>query len=268
MKLAFAFFLVGAVALTGSPVPAAAQPPAVNNWQCRPTPAHPRPVVLLHGITDSVRAWDTLAPRLTDAGYCVFALDYGKDERTRFQVNGFAPIRQSMSEVGAFLDVVAERTGTDRVDLVAHSEGAAIALLLAKEPDYRYRIGAEVLLAPPTFGTTLFGLVELADHADIRPVTDEMLSDAFCPACTDLEAGSPLITELSRAPIAVRGIRYHVLATRDDTIITPVPTASFIPEPGVQNVLVQDLAPGHVADHAVLPRDPIVMAWVMTALGQ
>src|SRR5699024_477755 len=53
-------------------------PPGSNDFACRPTAAHPRPVVLLHGLggnqSDNL---STLSPLLKNAGYCVFSLTYG-----------------------------------------------------------------------------------------------------------------------------------------------------------------------------------------------
>ncbi|WP_157556538.1 hypothetical protein [Nocardia acidivorans] len=54
-------------------------------------------------------------------------------------------------------------------------------------------------------------------------------------------------------PITVPGIRYAVLATRDDTTNTPAGVASFTDEPGVDNEFIQDLRPGAVA-HTIAPR--------------
>jgi triacylglycerol esterase/lipase EstA (alpha/beta hydrolase family) len=66
-------FAAGILAATLHP---GSSPPGSNDWSCRPTAAHPYPVVLVHGtfgnMTDS---WQALSPLLANNGYCVFALD-------------------------------------------------------------------------------------------------------------------------------------------------------------------------------------------------
>ena len=55
-----------------------ADPPGANNFSCKPTARHPRPVVLVHGTAGNKNTnWQTYAPLLANNGYCVFALTYG-----------------------------------------------------------------------------------------------------------------------------------------------------------------------------------------------
>ncbi|MGY2060985.1 esterase/lipase family protein, partial [Nocardia gipuzkoensis] len=52
--------------------------PGSNDWSCRPTAAHPNPVVLLHGTGGGAQTnWGVYVPLLANEGYCVYALTYG-----------------------------------------------------------------------------------------------------------------------------------------------------------------------------------------------
>src|SRR5262245_31811834 len=55
-----------------------ASPPGANNWSCRPSAAHPRPVVLVHGtIENQTNNWQAASATLANNGYCVFAFNFG-----------------------------------------------------------------------------------------------------------------------------------------------------------------------------------------------
>lgn len=110
------------------------------------------------------------------------------------------------------------------------------------------------------------GVVDLAnqDPGLLNTVNTSVLP-VFCDACIDLEAGSNFMRALNNAPIAQPGIRYSVLATRDDFIATPAGAASFIEEPGVTNQFIQDLRPGWV-DHMTIALNPVSPQWIIDQL--
>src|SRR5690349_16393997 len=48
-------------------------PPGANDWSCKPSAAHPDPVILVHGFLANMTVnWQTMAPLLANNGYCVF----------------------------------------------------------------------------------------------------------------------------------------------------------------------------------------------------
>ena len=95
------------------------------NGSCKPTRAHPRPVVLVHGtFADMADSWQALSPLLVDNGYCVFALNYGSSNGSgELGVYATGPIATSAEELGAFVQKVLSATGAGQVDMVGHSQG-------------------------------------------------------------------------------------------------------------------------------------------------
>ena len=64
-------------------------PPGANSFSCKPSSAHPDPVVLVHGLGATMSEnWNYLSPMLAVHGYCVFALTYGLDPRSPIPVFG------------------------------------------------------------------------------------------------------------------------------------------------------------------------------------
>ncbi|QLY32185.1 alpha/beta fold hydrolase [Nocardia huaxiensis] len=244
------------------PVPALGEPAA-----CTPAPNHPYPVVLLHGTMDDASAWNALAPRLTAAGYCVFAPSYGAYPSVIPVGGGVAPIEQSAATIADYVDRVLAVTGAARVDIVGHSQGGTIAEYYAKNLGGASKVRSAILLAVATHGTDLLGTVELANQVPaLGGLVNSTMLPSFCPACVDLQRGSAFMRTLGAGPIAQPGVRYSVLATYDDSVVTPAGAASFIDEPGVTNLFVQDLRPGVVA-HKDMPSNQAVMDWVTMRLN-
>jgi len=102
-------------------VSATASPPGANNWSCRPSAAHPRPVVLVHGtFADMSDSWQALSPLLYNSGYCVFALNYGSYAGSGlFGIDGTGNIAQSAEQLSSFVDRVRAATGALRSTLSA-----------------------------------------------------------------------------------------------------------------------------------------------------
>src|SRR3954470_446471 len=89
-------------------------PPGANDWACRPSAAHPRPVVLVHGLfANMTDNWQTMSPLLANNGYCVFALTYGVTPGATFpadQIGGQIPMEQSAAQLATFVDEVLRAT--------------------------------------------------------------------------------------------------------------------------------------------------------------
>ncbi|MER5213390.1 alpha/beta fold hydrolase [Streptomyces sp. NPDC002838] len=246
-----ALLLTAAVATlptaTATAQTAAAPSSGWNDYSCKPSAAHPRPVVLVHGtFANSVDNWLAFAPYLKNRGYCVFSLDYGQLPGVPF-FNGLGPVDRSAEQLKAFVDKVLAATGTAEADLVGHSQGGMMPRYYLKFLGGAAKVNAFVGIAPSNRGTTLNGLTQLLDHF---PGAGDLLS-ANTPALADQVAGSAFLTKLNEGGDTVPGVRYTVLATKYDEVVTPY-RSQFLSGSNVHNVLLQDLCPLDLSEHAAI----------------
>ncbi len=235
-------------------------PPGANDWSCRPDPAHPRPVVLVHGgLTNMVQSWLLLSPVLVDAGYCVFALNHGgMPDSAATGRYGLAGVAESAAQLDAFIDRVLAATGADEVDLVGHSLGGLVPRYLLKYLGGADRVDTFVGLAPSNHGS------DLSLITSGRPLAPELV--AQCPVCLEQVAGSALLTQLNADGETVPGVAYTMIATERDLLVTPIESA-FLDGPGVTNLTVQQLCPRRAVDHNTILFDPVVHNLVLNALN-
>ncbi len=260
-----ALTIAGLLVLSGQGSAVAAPSSGFNDWGCRPSPAHPRPVVLLHGLGGNGPGhFSFLGPHLAGAGYCAFAPTYGQ-ATPLIPVGGTVSITRSAPEIAAFIDRVRATTGAARVDLVGHSEGAFQSLYGPKILGYHAKIGTVVALAPPTHGTTFGGLISFGDVLGLRPLVDLVLATFGCQFCTETVVGGSAVRRLTEGPIAQPGIAYTIIASRYDTLVTPTET-SFVREPGVRNFYVQDVCPADPVGHIGMAFDTGIAQMITNAL--
>src|ERR1700730_11700139 len=77
-------------------------PPGSDIWSCRPSAAHPYPVILVHGtLANENFSWQALSPMLANAGYCVYAFNDVADTSTLGHLYGFGRTDQADGGLGA-----------------------------------------------------------------------------------------------------------------------------------------------------------------------
>lgn len=188
-----ALLLAVAAAATPTATAAAATPTAAtatsrgwNDYSCKPSAAHPRPVVLVHGtFGNSIDNWLVLAPYLVNRGYCVYSLDYGQLPGVPV-FNGLGPVDKSAGQLASFVDKVLAATGADKADLVGHSQGGMMPNYYLKFLGGAARVNALIGIAPDNHGTTLLGLTKLLPYF---PGAEDLLN-----------AGTPVSPTRWRAP--------------------------------------------------------------------
>jgi len=203
-------------------------------------------VVLLHGSFSTLAAnFAALVPALRASGRCVYGLEYGH--------GGVDAVRDSAVAVTTFVATVRDITGADRVDVVGYSQGGLVLRAAMRLDGLAAAVRVAVFIAPSFHGTT-------------SPLA-RAVPASVCPACADQVAGSALLRELASGGDLDGTVRYAVVTTADDIVVTPV--ASQIPAgppDRVRSIWVQQSCPGTRVDHVALPGYPGVVHWVVAAL--
>jgi triacylglycerol esterase/lipase EstA (alpha/beta hydrolase family) len=264
-------FAVIALAITASPAAAAqlpvvyngvlgyahanptASPPGANNWSCKPSAAHPVPVILVHGtFADMADSWQALSPLLYNNGYCVFALNYGSyDGSGSVGVDATGDIAASAQQLSTFVDRVLAATGAKKVDLVGHSQGGMMPRYWMRFLGGAAKVRGLVGLSPSNHGTTV-GAAPFAGRNG-------------CEACAEQVAGSAFLTRLNSGGDTLAGVNYTVVQTVHDEVVTPY-TSAFLSGPGVTDVTIQDDCPLDPVEHVGIIYDAVALQWVVDAL--
>lgn len=238
-------------------------PPGANDWSCRPGSAHPRPVVLVHGTgANMALSWRALSPELKNRGFCVFALNYGRTFSG--PLYGLASVERSAGQLGAFVDRVLAATGADEVDIVGHSQGGMMPRWFLRFGGGAAKVGTLVGMSPSNHGSGDPDGEEDDTPAWARSLS-RALTRAVAPAFADQSAGSSFMRRLNEGGDTVPGVRYVVIQTRYDEIVTPW-TSALLDGPEVTNIVVQDGCEQNRIDHAAIVYDRRSVGYALRAL--
>jgi triacylglycerol lipase len=264
--------VIAALACAIVPASAAAEepPPGANDFGCEPSAAHPRPVVLAHGLGANMSGnWSYMSPRLAEAGYCVFALTYGHDKRTMgwpYRPGGLERMERSSKELARFVAKVLDATGARKVDLIGHSEGTVMPRWYLERRDGAKFVKRFIALTPLWRGTEVGGAHLVRDIGALfgldRPAIDAF--SEYCASCPQFLKGSDYLNELNADGEAVPGIIHTNIVSRYDELV--IPHTSGLMSDGGTNIIVQDVCPLNVSEHLAVAFDPVVLQMFKNAL--
>ncbi|MVU81648.1 alpha/beta fold hydrolase [Nocardia sp. ET3-3] len=253
-------------------------PAGANDWNCKPSAAHPEPVVLLHGSW--MNAYDGFArfsPEIKKAGFCVYALNYGQEGLLQQGglgalipgVNGVAPMEDAAQEVATFIDKVLTSTGAKKVDIVGHSQGGPVADQYLKFDGGAGKVDQLITFGATHHGTTLDGIATLG-----RRITDMGFNTLgfsqllVGQGLIEQVAGSSFYATLDAAGDTVSGVHYTSVATDHDEISTPYDATFLKAGSGatVDNVTLQDGCGIDLSDHLSMMYSPRAVSIALHAL--
>ncbi|KAF9956696.1 hypothetical protein BGZ70_009796 [Mortierella alpina] len=234
----------------------------LNNYNCKLTVAHPRPLILVHATLLTLDSWKDFAPVLIKQGYCVFALTYGKYKQDTF--GGLAPIEDSSQEFGNFVDNVLVKLNATQVDIVGHSQGGILARYWIKYQNGAGKVKRHVGISPINHGTTLSSIVTIAKALKLFDPSKPLL-DAIAPSFMQMVDTSDFIKKLNAGGDTAEGVIHSNIATRFDEVVTPFETC-FQDHPGVTNVLLQNYCLLSLNEHLTMVNSNVVLQFVLNQL--
>jgi triacylglycerol lipase len=232
---------------TISSAPAQASTAGFNDWSCKPSAAHPHPVVVVHGtFGDSQNLLQRLEGSLVSAGYCVYALDYGN--------RATGPIEDSAAQLKTYVDKVLAATGASKVSMVGHSQGGMMPRYYIKFLGGADKVDDLVGLSPSNHGTS-------------QPVLLTPGLNYLCPSCLQQKTGSPFLQHLNAGDETPGSVSYTNIVTTHDEVVLPY-TSGYLTGDHVTNITLQAKCPLDPSDHLLIPSSGPAIRLVLNALGR
>jgi len=222
-----------------------------NDFDCQ---SDHNPVIMLHGLSSQREVGlNIFSHHLKDLGYCVFSETYGAHKLVPW-VGGLTDMRESAADIASFIKEVKERTGTEKVDLVGHSEGGIMALYVPMTQEgISEVVDHNIALGPAVHGAQYFGFTDIFYIGG--DVTRELVSLALetlgCEACDQMATGGDIYNDFAAAErISQEGNKPTIIMSTADTLVAP--ETSRVEEDGVRNIIIQDTCPDDKVGHAGL----------------
>lgn len=265
------------VALTQSQLHPGMNPLGANDFTCVPKDGT-NPVVLIPGTSeDAFAAWAYFSPRLVQAGYCVYTFNYNpstsKDINGNLVVNDAASfsgdIKQTAAFMAGFVNRVLAATGAQKVDLIGHSQGGgALPRAYIKWYGGDKKVDKLIGLVPNNHGTTMSGLNNLVDKVIQKwpRIKTDVLDATNQQGLLEQLVNSEFMNSLNEGAMTYPGIKYTVISTKLDTVVTPY-TNAFIEEPGVTNMTLQDVCPADAHLHQNMTYSDVALQLSVNALN-
>ncbi|KAK3835582.1 MAG: secreted lipase [Linnemannia gamsii] len=234
----------------------------VNNYDCKLTPQHPRPLLLVHGTLNTLEMWALFAPILIKEGYCVFALTYGRYQQSI--IGGLAPIEESAKELAIFADNVLEKMGVKQLDYVGYSQGGILGRYWIKYLGGAGKVNRMIGISPIYHGTSLSNIVNMAKVMKIF-APGQHFTDLTTPSFYNMVEGSPFMKKLNKGGDTSPDVIHFNIASQSDEVVTPYRNC-FQSAPAtnevVQNLCKSTLLVGHLR----MPNHPTVWQFVLNKL--
>ncbi|WP_280226656.1 esterase/lipase family protein [Nocardia cyriacigeorgica] len=255
-----------------------AAPPGANDWNCKPTAQHPRPVLLIHGTwMNAYNGFAYMGQPIKDAGVCTFTLNYGRSNRLEGGglgsvlpgVMGTGYIQDSAKQLAVFVDRVLAATGAAEVDIVAHSQGGSMSNWYTKFEGGAAKVKNLITYGATHHGTSLDGIGALGRAINNLGIDILGFIEIFVGhAGIQQTIGSDFVNQLNANGDTVAGVDYTIVGSRYDEITNPYDLTFLKPGPGatVRNITLQEGCEQDISDHLTMMYSPRALSIALNAL--
>lgn len=213
------------------------------------------PVLYVHGITSQTRAFRPNARLLREHGYWVWGYDYGRPFVPG--ALGIGDLDEMVNELAANVDRVLEETGTEKIDIVAHSQGGLLTKLFIAAGGAE-KVRRVVSMGANFNGTDLHGLSSRFNRVGER--YPDIAARVAGPSAMQQLAGSTWSKDRLGIPDTDPRVVYTSMYSPKDTIVSPTSASILQPIDGadVANIDVNAAYGGYTPPHPLMPRDPLL----------
>ena len=191
---------------------------------------------------------------LDDFSYCIFEL---KGDPSFGDIPGTASVATSSASLGVFVDEVKQWSGSAKVDLVGHSQGALVARHYVKLGGGTAHVDDLVSLGGPNHGADVTKLIALFADQVLVPFG---LECADVAPCAEMNESSALLNELNSGDPTPGAVDYYGFVSIFDGVVWTVADGAetgFL-DGGATNMKVQDECFGRLVGHVGLGLDEVV----------
>jgi len=210
------------------------------------------PVVIVAGTFSGDKSSDAyftpLATRLRNDGFdaVVWAIPN----------HGLGDIVDSAGVLADFVADLLARTGSEHVDIVAHSQGGLVGRYFIENLDGDQEVDSLVSLAAPHYGTRE---ANLADFLGLG-------SCAGIVSCEQMAVGSAFLDELNDGDDTIGDVAYTNIVTRFDEVVIPYRNGFLHNDGNNTNITLQTQCPFRLVGHVLLPLDGATYTGIVDAL--
>ncbi|CAO3566025.1 unnamed protein product [Mortierella alpina] len=173
-------------------------------------------------------------------------------------IAGLNRMEESAKELSAFIDNVLVATGYDKMNLLCHSQGAAVSRYYMRFLEGAAKVDKMAAFAPVNYGTALHDLVPLFRSLGIYDRAVNLVNCVYLSR-TQFPEDSPFLQNLNAGSNTLPGVQYMFIASKTDDQIIPYSNCFLRDDnPLVKNIILQNLCPTDDWGHITQMFDPNV----------